>query len=263
MYDLLSDVEIGGIIVNGILRFSRSRSTNLDVGTVQVKPGGLLEIGSRWRPMPSFVTATIHIVNKQDGENSIDVMGEIRMHGSPLRYVYTHLSADANSGSRILISKDSTNWQKGDRIAIASTTLRPQDSEQAIIESISGRRITLVAPLRHWHSGTDITAAEVANLTRNVVITSKSPKHRGHTRFMYDAKAAISYVEFSNLGASGQLGKYPIHFHMAGDSMRGNYVKGASIWNYGNRFITVHSTSHVTLSENVGVRFVLEIVVVP
>ncbi len=39
---------------------------------------------------------------------------------------------------------------------------------------------------------------------------------------------------------------------MAGDTMKGSYVRGASIWDSANRFITVHSTQHITLSDNVG-----------
>ena len=39
---------------------------------------------------------------------------------------------------------------------------------------------------------------------------------------------------------------------MAGETMRGSYFKGASIWGSGNRFITVHSTQYVTLTCNVG-----------
>ena len=54
------------------------------------------------------------------------------------------------------------------------------------------------------------------------------------------------------MGAVNQMGKYPIHFHMVGDSMKDSYVKGVSVWNSGNRFITVHSTQYITLSDNVG-----------
>lgn len=251
-YDVWSEDEIAGMTIDGDLRFARSHSTNLDVGTVTVNPSGLLEIGSAWKPMPLAVTATIRIVNAKDGENSIEVMGEMRIHGSPLQFVYTDLATDAEPGSRVITTRDSTGWRAGDRLAIASTSLRPQDAEQTIVETVRGRLITLERPLKHWHSGSGTTAAEVANLTRNVVITSKSARKRGHTRFLSGARAYISYAEFANLGPQGQLGKYPIHFHMVGDSMRGSYVKGASIWNSGNRFITVHSTSNITLSDNVG-----------
>ena len=125
-------------------------------------------------------------------------------------------------------------------------------SEEAYIAKVTGRAITLDTPLKYHHDGRAPAQAQVALLTRNVVITSKNPQFRGHTRFLEGAKGSISYAEFSHLGARGELGKYPIHFHMAGETIPGSYVKGASIWDSGNRFITVHSTQYVSLSYNIG-----------
>jgi len=35
------------------------------------------------------------------------------------------------------------------------------------------------------------------------------------------------------------LGRYPLHYHLVGDTMRGSYVIGASIWGSGNRWLTI------------------------
>ena len=47
----------------------------------------------------------------------------------------------------------------------------------------------------------------------------------------YSAPAAdLSYAEFRHLGKEGVLGRYSLHYHLVGDTMRGSYVIGASIW---------------------------------
>lgn len=252
IYDQESYSEIGKLEIFGKLSFIRTSSTNLDVGTITVHPEGTLEIGTSQAPIPRDVHASIRIVNERDGQNGLEVMGELQLHGSPLGKVYTHLSVDAKPGHTSLVVKDEVDWNRGDLIVLASTSKLPGDTELNRIDEIAGNTITLMWPVRNWHSGSAETQAELANLTRNVLITSKNPELRGHTRYLAGSHVEISYVEFSKLGAKNQMGKYPVHFHMAGDSMKGSYVKGASIWDSGNRFLTVHSTSSVRLSDNVG-----------
>jgi uncharacterized protein (TIGR03067 family) len=73
--------------------------------------------------------------------------------------------------------------------------------------------------------------------------------HRG-------SAGSISYAEFRHLGKEGRLGKYSIHFHKVGDSMRGSSVVGASIWDSGNRWVTVHGTDYLVVRDCVGYRSV-------
>ncbi|MDB5321539.1 MAG: hypothetical protein JWN40_3170, partial [Phycisphaerales bacterium] len=63
---------------------------------------------------------------------------------------------------------------------------------------------------------------------------------------------SISYAEFRHLGKEGVLGRYSLHFHLAGDSMRGSSIVGASIWDSGNRWITVHGTNYLVIRDCVG-----------
>jgi hypothetical protein len=69
--------------------------------------------------------------------------------------------------------------------------------------------------------------------------------HRGST-------GSISYAEFHRLGKPGLLGRYALHFHLAGDTMRGSYVVGASIWDSGNRWLTIHGTNYLVVRDCVG-----------
>lgn len=60
--------------------------------------------------------------------------------------------------------------------------------------------------------------------------------------------------EFRHLGKEGVLGRYSLHFHLCGDTMRGASVIGASIWDSGNRWIMIHGTNYLIVRDCVGYR---------
>src|SRR5207253_1171934 len=72
------------------------------------------------------------------------------------------------------------------------------------------------------------------------------------TRRIYGSTGSIGYAEFRHLGKENVLGRYSIHFHLIGDSMRGASVIGASIWDSGNRWITIHGTNYLVVRDCVG-----------
>ena len=59
------------------------------------------------------------------------------------------------------------------------------------------------------------------------VASGISASTRGHTMFHRHSAGSIGYAEFRHLGKEGGLGKYPIHIHMVGDTMRGSSIVGA------------------------------------
>ncbi len=96
---------------------------------------------------------------------------------------------------------------------------------------------------------------EVALLSRNVGgRIRESRRLRGHTMYHHGSTGSISFAEFRHLGKPGKLGKYSLHFHKVGDSMRGSSVVGASIWDSGNRWITIHGTNRLVVQDCVGYR---------
>src|SRR5262249_16507707 len=50
----------------------------------------------------------------------------------------------------------------------------------------------------------------------------------------------------------GVLGRYALHYHLVGDTMRGSYVLGASIWDSANRWLTIHGTNYLVVRDCVG-----------
>jgi hypothetical protein len=129
-------------------------------------------------------------------------------------------------------------------------------TEEGIIKSIDGTKITLDAPLASDHSGAGEYRGEIANLSRNVVVESADMANRGHTMYHRYSAGSISYAEFRHLGKEGVLGKYAIHFHLVGNTMRGSSVIGASVWDSGNRWVTIHGTNYLVVRDCVGYKSV-------
>lgn len=129
----------------------------------------------------------------------------------------------------------------------------PPHTEERVIRAISGTSVTLDQPLVNEHLGAGGYRGEVADLSRSVIVESADPKGvRGHTMFHRGSAGSISYAEFRHLGKEGVLGRYSLHFHLIGDTMRGSSVIGASIWDSGNRWLTVHGTSYLVVRDCVG-----------
>jgi uncharacterized protein (TIGR03067 family) len=214
--------------------------------------------------------------------------GRMDLHGAPLSRTWVKLGATVNAGrmgkslvlppgdTEIRLAEPVTGWHVGDRILVTTTTSRerinrysnvsskriglrpgpgipPAFTEERTIKAIDGDHITVDRPLDYFHEGKGDYRGEVANLSRNVIVESADPaQSRGHTMYHKHSAGAISYAEFRHLGKEGLLGKYPIHVHLAGDTMRGSYVMGASICDSGNRWVTVHGTSYFVVRDCVG-----------
>jgi hypothetical protein len=132
-------------------------------------------------------------------------------------------------------------------------------TEERSIVSVDGDRLALDRPLDLDHLGEGDYRGEVALLSRNVVVESadaaRGPR-RGHVMYHGGSSGSVRYAELRHLGKEGVKGRYSLHFHLAGDTMRGTSVVGASIWDSGNRWVTVHGTNHLVIRDCVGYRSV-------
>ncbi|HSU67294.1 MAG TPA: G8 domain-containing protein, partial [Tepidisphaeraceae bacterium] len=236
-------------------------------------PPAALEIGTPGNPIPPGVTAMIKLVyfpgaNKDAEPAIIDCGGRWDVHGAPLAHTWLKLATPAKAGDGVLTVVQPVNdWRPGDHVIITTSQPlgyvgRPKrisekpdffGTEDRSIIRVEGSAIYLDRPLTKSHAADDDTRAEVANLSRNVVIESANPNGvRGHTMFHHHSTGSISYAEFRHLGKEGLLGRYPIHFHLVRDSMRGSSVIGASIWDSANRFVAIHGTDYLLVRDCVG-----------
>jgi hypothetical protein len=236
-------------------------------------PRATLEVGTPERPIDAKHNALIRLVYFAGmDEKSLPAIiccdGHMDFHGAPLSHSWVKLGATARQGAaNIILAQKVTGWRAGDRVIVTATegtnttggTRRPgvRDvkvyTEERTIKAVAGSEVTLDKPLLHTHLGTGEYRGEVANLSRNVIVESADPaRSRGHTMYHVDSGGSISYAEFRHLGKEGVLGRYSLHFHLAGDSMRGSYVIGASIWDSGNRWLTIHGTDYLVVRDCVG-----------
>ena len=233
-----------------------------------------LLVGTPEQPIDAAHTAKIrlHYIDGMDAKSMPAIVccgGRMDFHGAPMSRTWVKLGENVNTrinvsgdGKRVVnpdavvLAEPVTGWRVGDRIIVTKTG-RPnygkETTEEAVIKSIDGARITLEAPLKYEHLGDGEFRGEVANLSRNVIVESATPDGvRGHTMYHLGSAGSVSYAEFRHLGKRGVLGRYSIHFHLVRDTMRGSSILGASIHHSHNRWITVHGTDYLVVRDTVG-----------
>ncbi|WAR10043.1 LOW QUALITY PROTEIN: CEIP2-like protein [Mya arenaria] len=237
-----------------------------------VRYGGKLEIHGQPKRSWTKLTATL----KPDSENTdvvYDHTKDIRKAKEDKNQfrVYDALETliyGEPTGKSILrrYVQDGSTWafafQKGDRIAIASTDYggwQAEEAEVVFCDDCSNTQIRINKRLKYTHWGEFVASqidmrGEVAMLSRNIVIQGEMlrecPSFNGnceekeiHKRDTFGAhikilngfgSARMSNFEMRYVGQHTDKGRYPIHFHMALDRDAGvpaPYVRSVSIHN--------------------------------
>jgi hypothetical protein len=282
---------IRGITVSGTLAFDPDKDTRLEVGLLKVQRGdeysedgfdcdghfldgdsagerATLEIGTPDRPVAAGRTAVIrlHYIPGMKADSCPAVVccgGQMEIHGQPMRRTWVKLEATAKAGDRAAtLAEPVPGWKAGDRVIVTGTQRHGAKkteslTEECVISAIDGTSLTFEKPLAYSHLGDREFRGEVANLSRNVIVESADPAGvRGHTMYHRGSAGSLTYAEFRHLGKKGVLGRYALHFHLAGDTMRGSSVVGNSIWDSHNRWLTIHGTDYLVARDNVGYRSV-------
>lgn len=191
-------------------------------------------------------------------------------------------------GTTSAASDGSLDWEVGDKIVIASSTDDYDDEDVRNINSIvdlgnGTSRITLSSSLSNRHFGEIETysnatrtwdldlRAEVALLSRNVRVVGEASHDTdnnfgdrgrysstlgntgdgfgGHIMIMDTAgQITVDGVQLDELGQTGRVGRYPIHWHIAGDRS-GDVLRSTSITNSNNRGVTIHGTHNVLVQD--------------
>lgn len=287
VYDVKSSDVVRGINIAGTLTFDPAKDTRLEVGVIKVQPGDTyseegfdcdgtggdrdeskpmpaLEVGTADRPIGSAHTAVIRLhhvpdMNRESCPAIVVCNGRWDSHGAPLSHAWVKLGAAASVGDTTLtLTEPVTGWKRGDRVIVTGTQVHgaaetESTTEERTVQAIDGTKLTLDAPLKMAHQGSDLYRAEVANLSRNVVVESADPAGgRGHTMYHRGSAGSLTYTEFRHLGKEGVLGRYALHFHLCGETMRGSSVVGNAIHDSHNRWLTVHGTNYLVVRDNVG-----------
>lgn len=291
VFDAKTTDVIRSVHLDGTLRFAPDLDTKLRVGLIRIGAGGTTDergfdceahapkasaaaliVGTREQPIYMRRNATIelHYIEGMDKQSCPAIVccgGRMELHGTPLERTWVKLGAPAQAGAtELTVQNDIGGWRVGDRVIVTATvrqqktkkTFKPStadstQTEERLIAKLDGRTVTLDKPLEFAHTADGDYRADVANLSRNVVVESADPAGvRGHTMYHRESTGSISYAEFRHLGKDGTLGRYSLHFHLCGDTMRGASVVGAAIWDSHNRWITIHGTNYLVVRDCVG-----------
>ncbi|MDB6154378.1 MAG: hypothetical protein JWL90_2831 [Chthoniobacteraceae bacterium] len=251
-----------------------------EAGEPNALPSGgtaALEVGTLEDPIPAQFTARIRLhylegMNKDDAPAISACSARMDFHGAPMSRTWVKLGAGVQPGDTTLtLAEAVTGWRVGDEIIVTGSkhgehlrTYREGEkyaakaqTEQRIITAIDGTTLTLDRPLENIHFGTGDLRSEAADLSRNVIVESAEPNGvRGHTIYHQFSSGGISYARFAHLGKEGVLGRYPIHFHLTEETMRGSGVIGAAIVDSHNRWVTIHGSQYLLVRDCVGYRSV-------
>ncbi len=290
---------IGPLRVEGTLRFA-DRELELTADSITITGTGALEVGTVANPRTQRATITLTgaPVSPNDGTSrGLRVLGgTLSMVAVSPMPAWTKLGADAAAGASSLQLKDSTNWRAGDEIVVAPTDHYGfVDTENlTLATAATGKTLTTSAALKkaRWGRLQHMTAsglslvpdpsytppvapaptvlderAAVGNLSRRIVVQGvdddawRRQGHGAHVMVMdLASNVVIDGVEFRRAGQAGQLGRYPVHWHLLsydvitgkerGDAV-GHVLRNSTIWNSANRCVVLHATNGVTVQNNI------------
>jgi len=143
---------------------------------------------------------------------------------------------------------------KGADVLLTSHTL---DFDNHQVVSATGMttdgKISATSPISNPLSGPDDFSVEVALLSRRITLGASSDNSiGGHFIVLHtpDVIQTIRGLEIKGFGQQGNLGRYPIHFHMS-NNVNGSVVSKNVIRDSHQRCIVVHGTNTILVEDNV------------
>ena len=269
------------VVSGGKLVFSPNTGlAKLVTEFAKIENGGSVEIGSEDCPFGG--NAEILLTGKRgsytsvDGEKYISVHsgGSLEIHGQP-KTSWTKLTktvAPDGSVRTINVLDDVSSWVAGDQLVLASTDFDLNQAEVVTVEQCFGRSCNVTGNILYSHFGeidSDVDMrGEVGLLSRNILIQGEMEERcygdqlcdeydfdtfGGHIMAKKGFKTfKVENAEFTKLGQQGIVGRYPLHWHMAGDLAAGaSYVRSNSIHHTLQRCVTCHGSFGCEIENNV------------
>lgn len=202
------EVSKGGTLTCGTA--ASTAYTLKPAGNVNIWSSGTLNTGTSGTPMPSTSGLLFQFQCTVAGQFGLTINsgGTWNSFGNALTTDRAMLAADAAAAATSLTLNVTTNWKNGNRIAIASTTITVAQSEEiALGADASGTSLPTVGALGFAHSGTSPIAAEVVNLTRNILIQGIAPilPQTAYVNILNSAVVNVQWTEFSIMGTGTAL----------------------------------------------------------
>nr|WP_299382873.1 T9SS type A sorting domain-containing protein [Allomuricauda sp.] len=213
------------IAQGGKLQYATNVNTELRTEYLVSEMGGSFEIGTAANKVDASVTAKLVFAERGGTTQTFDpqrfapgavLMGPVRMHGADKTnwLAFNNANQPDVGATQLVLNSTPSGWRVGDKLALAGTDINSFTSDEVVeISGISGNVITLQNPLALDHKAPSQAAdldVHLANLTRNIVVTSENPsvtsisgefrKPRGHMMFMHNQDVDLRFVEANNTG---------------------------------------------------------------
>eukprot|EP00898_Chlorokybus_atmophyticus_P006147 jgi/Chlat1/6533/Chrsp45S06013 len=251
LLDLATVKVSGGITISksGGLYF-RDATTRLETNFIAVY--GTLQAGTETCPLHNL----IRIVLTRGAAAPYPAGGKsIGGNASP----WVKLASTLNAGSRRLTTRSPIwGWKSGDKIVLPSTDYDYLQTEEVTITDLGVNWLEFSPPAKYSHFSDNEWGqeqrGEVALLTRNIIVEDGSPGSASgaHMIFLAGVRAVrVEAVEVIGGGDGNTIGKYPMHFHLAGRVPAGTYLRSNSIHHTNFRGITLHGVQNAVVSRNV------------
>ena len=180
-------------------------------------------------------------------------------------HLYDVVDADSSRSSGLILPHMvQGQWGVGAEVLITSHTQRYDEEQVRTITNITGHTefgyVVVELDSSIWRPTTIKDnanyAVEVALLARNIVFEGAKDDpnelHGAHLIVFHTplVEQKLDGVEFRNFGQQGNLGRYPIHFHLSG-YVTGSIVSKNLIRESNQRCIVIHGTNYLTVEGNV------------
>ena len=272
LVDVNTPILKGIAVEGGTLAFSDDLDLTVQAGFITMNKGNFIA-GTKKHPHSKKLTFVMHgdyygVQQPMFGNKGIGCLNcKFSMYGTPRVKTWTTITATINPGDTSFVVKDTVDWVNGQQIVVASTSFIHTEAEQKTVVSVTGNTVTVDSAFQNKHVSTIeqygdkylVMQAEVGLLTRNIKVMGSSDsvakKYGSHLMLSGQAdsgfEAQVAYSEFTNCGQPKILGRYCIHFHMAGD-IPTSFAKGNAVHDSFARVITIHGVHYLTVEENVG-----------
>lgn len=251
IYDAADSGSLKSLDVRGELEFWPEASPKLNARLITVS--GKLTIGTEAAPFPANRTATILLTGSagtDPGDDGLRVNGgTLDLHGAPVGSAWTRLAEPARKDDDRIALEAPVPWPVGAEIAIASTSPNPANAETRRIAQVKGATLVLDRPLEKDHRADGSERAEVALLSRNVVVSGIDAQKGSYVALASAAVARVENVEFRKLGRAGVERNRAISFDgvLAGTN---SYLKSNAIHATGNGCVSVRQTDGLRIEGN-------------
>lgn len=304
-----SSVSFGRITINaGSSLIFADAPLNLTTSGIVIA-GGALAAGSPSCRLRSAITVTLTGSRPLPAANAslssdahekgivVEGNGTLDLHGVLFSPTWTRLGASARTNDSWIFTQEPINWDVGGTLLVTTTAVKDSrdysESEEVVCDAVytlpNGMgAIHLAQPLRHGHYAGREYQAEVAFLSRRLVVQgalADSPPtdafpvlcplppdtgpwftgpglpcgntsltgYGGHVMVSgASATGRVAGVLLLRMGMTNYLGRYPFHLHMLGaEGGARSYLTDSAIWRSYYRCASLHGTNNASLIGNV------------